>query len=102
MKNKITIEFDSIDLNEARTFYNVILNYSKNKSGKYLITRIQTRLDCNIFIEKKNKIIICSICNENFKRIYIPSKPNSFLYQHDCKLYENIYHQKKIINIEVI
>ena len=48
MRNKITIEFDSIDLNEARTFYNTIIDYSKNKSSNYLITRIQTRLDCNI------------------------------------------------------
>jgi len=48
MRNKIIIEFDSIDLNEARTFYNIVIDYSKNKSDKYLITRIQTRLDCNI------------------------------------------------------
>jgi len=48
MRNKITIEFDSIDFNEARTFYNVIIDYSKNKSERFLITRIQTKLDCNI------------------------------------------------------
>jgi len=102
MINKITIEFDSLDFNEARTFYNIIMDYSKNKIENLWITRIQTRLDCNILIKKENKIIICSICNERFKRIYTPSKPNSFLYQHDCKLYENVFQQKKIINIEVI
>jgi len=48
MKNKITIEFDSIDLNEARTFYNEVIDYSKNNSEKYSITRVKTRLDCNL------------------------------------------------------
>ena len=102
MRNKITIEFDSIDLSEARTFYNIIINYSKNKSKKYLITRIQTKLDCNMNIYRDYKVIFCSICNVRFKRIYTPTKPKAILYQHDCKLYENIYQQKKIINIEVI
>jgi len=47
-------------------------------------------------------IIICSICNERFKRIHAPTKENCYLYQHDCKLYESLYQQKRIINIEVL
>ena len=47
-------------------------------------------------------IIICSICNEPFKRIYTPTKENCYLYQHDCKIYESLYQQKRIINIEVL
>lgn len=102
MRNKIIFEFDSIDLNNARTFYNRVREITKQIIDDYLITRLQTRLDCNIGNKIIKNIIICSICNETFKRIYTPTKPNAILYQHDCKIYENIYQQKKIINIEVI
>ena len=106
MRSKITIHFSSIDLNDSRTFYNIVREKAKELSNdKHIFDydlHLQTQLDCNIFIKKENKVIICSICNERFKRIYTPTKPNALLYQHDCKLYENIFQQKKIINIEVI
>lgn len=103
MRNKITIYFDSIDLNDSRTFYNIVMEYAKEISKNDIFdSHIQFQLDCNISKEMIRNIIICSVCNETFKRIYTPTKPNSLLYQHDCKLYENIYQQKKIINIEVI
>ena len=103
MRSKITIHFNSVDLNDARTFYNRVKSEINKITKKWFYPiHLQTQLDCNIFIEKENKIIMCSICNERFKRIYTPSKPNALLYQHDCKIYERLYDQKKIINIEVI
>jgi len=49
MRNKITIEFDSIDLNDARTFYNIIREKAKIISEKAIYTtHLQFQLDCNI------------------------------------------------------
>ena len=103
MRNKIIIYFDSIELNDSRHFYNIIMEKAKEISKKCIYDiHLQFQLDCNISKEMLRNIIICSVCNETFKRIYTSTKPKAFLYQHDCKLYENIYQQKKIINIEVI
>lgn len=49
MRNKLTIEFDSIDLNSARTFYNIIREKARELGNKCIYEiHLQTRLDCNL------------------------------------------------------
>ena len=66
MRNKITIEFDSIDLNSARIFYNIIKEKAKEQINGY-IKQLQFQLDCNIpyKIRVSKRAMKCQICYSN-------------------------------------
>ena len=50
MRNKITIHFDSIDLLEARTFYNKVRNKVIELFTKEsFIKNLKTKLNCNLY-----------------------------------------------------
>lgn len=45
--------------------------------------------------------IKCTLCNKEYKELFKTINSNIIYYEHDCIVYERLYHRKRISKIKV-